>query len=149
MSAPTTAVDIEFAADVRARDAALHEWLGDRTSYKLEEVPAHIHAPTNEERSQCEMIEFRATPLPVGQTYYAYLSIAYPKRITTFTGDTLADVLEITTRKVRANELTEERGSFWARGIDGRLYYGRHNDSGLYCTLRLARNQNQRRGSRS
>jgi hypothetical protein len=31
------------------------------------------------------------------------------------------------------------KGSFWAIGIDGRTYYGRHNGRGMYCSMRLAK----------
>jgi hypothetical protein len=152
--------ELDFAADVRRRDAAIAEECKARgftdrrgnTSYPSDTAFA-VKAPTNEERSRAECIEFRANPLPYGQSYTAYLTKAKPHgwplgkglhgeyKITTFTGDTLAFVTRITTRKVRGGYLTNEKGSFWARGIDGRTYHGRHNGSGIYCRMRLAKNQ--------
>ncbi len=41
--------------------------------------------------------------------------------------------------RVRGSWMTSERGSFWARGIDGRTYYGVHNGTGTYCRMRLSK----------
>ena len=60
-------------------------------------------------------------------------------RITTWTGETLATVISIKSRPGR--HMTETRGSFWARGIDGRLYYGTHNGEGMYCRMHLSKRQ--------
>ena len=62
-------------------------------------------------------------------------------RITTWMGDTLADVISIKSHRVHRGYLTDTRGSFWARGIDGRIYHGRHNGAGIYCRMRLAKAQ--------
>ena len=48
----------ELAADIRRRDEALCTWLGKRTSYHPDELPADINPPTNEERSAVEVFEF-------------------------------------------------------------------------------------------
>lgn len=151
-----TAQDIAFAADVRRRDAALHAWMGKRNSYHPDEVPETLKPlPTDEERSRAEVIEFLAQPLEYGKSYGAYLKdcgkVQHPAciekrqvwKITTFTGDTLAFVTRIKSSRqlFKRNTFSDQRGSFWARGIDGRLYYGRHNGAGMYCTLRLAKVQ--------
>jgi hypothetical protein len=161
-----TEQETAFAADVRARDRALAAECTARgfptrngTSYPSDTVFS-VTAPTNEERSRAETIEFRANP-PSG-SYLAYLTenkeyaphlgtvprIGADGRavtryiVTTWTGEKLAEVVSYdVTRKVRTSWLTNERGSFWARGIDGRLYHGRHNGPGLYCRMRLAKNQ--------
>lgn len=154
-----TETELAFAADVRARVAAIAEECKARgytdkrgwTSYPVG-TAFSVVAPTNEERSRAERIEFRAKSLQHGQSYTAYLTrdrdasndLGSPRptgmRITTFTGDTLAHVTRYSARKVRG-VLSDVRGSFWACGIDGRTYYGRHNGPGVYCTMRLAKGQ--------
>jgi len=151
--------DIVFAFQVRYRDAMLRAWarrtgkIGKRgwMSYRPEDVPAYINAPTNEERGRAEAIEFRSKPLAHGQVYRAYLHCdaprgdsSYPRayRITTWMGDTLATVTEYRISTTRApGYVSNIRGSYWARGIDGRLYYGRHCGAGISCTMRLAKRQ--------
>lgn len=154
MQTTVTPAELAFAHSVRYRDAMLHAWLrrtGRETpkgaSYRPEEVPVYIDVPTNAERSQAEVIEFRARPLQPGKRYGAYLT-GGPRSgyfVSTWTGETLATVTHITHWTRRASTLTNDRGSFWARGIDGRLYHGRHNGSGLYCSLYLAKDQRSKR----
>lgn len=140
-----TVEDLAFAHQVRYRERMLHAWMR-RTrrgnSYWPEDVPGYIEPPTNGDRSRAEVIEFCARPLPYGQTYTAYLTRLATGgwAITTWPGDTLATVTSITFRRV-AGPMTDTRGSFWARGIDGRLYYGRHSGTGMYCGMRLAKHQ--------
>lgn len=104
-----------------------------------------MNESTNEERSALEVAEFKSNPLPYGKTYRAYLT--GPKRlgdkgtIVTFMGDALAYVTRITSVRVTSGFTTDARGSFWATGIDGRTYYGRHNGRGMHCTMRLAKHQ--------
>jgi hypothetical protein len=157
MQTEVTAAEIAFAHSVRYRDAMLRAWLrrtGRETkqgaSWKPEDVPVYIDVPTNEERSRAEVIEFRARPLQPGERYGAYLT-GGPQSgyfISTWMGETLATVTHITHRTRRASAFADDRGSFWARGIDGRLYHGRHNGSGLYCSLYLATDQRARKGDR-
>ena len=114
------------------------------TSYDPADVPAYINTPTNEERGRAEAIEFQSKPLAHGETYRAYLhrddNGRY--RITTWMGDTLATVTEYRISTTRApGYVSNIRGSYWARGIDGRLYYGRHCGAGISCTMRLAKRQ--------
>ncbi|MDE2097483.1 MAG: hypothetical protein KGL39_09580 [Patescibacteria group bacterium] len=138
-----TPAELAHAHHVRYQDGMLRAWMnrtGRRNSYHPSEVPAHIEQVTNDDRSRAERIEFISRPLPHGATYTAYLS-ADKARITTFTGETLAYVTGIHSRKDYRAWLTNERGSFWAEGIDGRVYYGRHNGAGVYCRMRLAKHQ--------
>jgi hypothetical protein len=137
-----------FVHGVRYRDAMLRAWMsrtGRGNSYRTEDVPSYIDIPTNEERSQAEVYGFTMRPLPHGESYMAYLSgnaekgKGYQGAITTFMGDVLAHVTRITSYRVTDSPTTNERGSFWAIGIDGRTYYGRHNGRGMYCRMRLAK----------
>jgi hypothetical protein len=63
-------------------------WLGNRCSYRPEEVPADLQIPTNEERSKIEVADFnREQP----DKYFLYIDAK--KRIaTTFTGELLGVV---------------------------------------------------------
>ena len=123
---------IAFASDVRARDERLSRYcleqgLTDQrtgwTSYRPEQV-AHLHPPSNEERSRAEVIEFSAEPPRT--PYVAYLS-GDRRRITTWMGETLATVSAITQR------------SFTAQGINGRAYHGMHNGPQMFCRMRPKR----------
>jgi hypothetical protein len=128
---------IAFAQAIRARDRAIRKWLGRRMSYRLDQLPASLSpAPTNGERSRAELIEFVHQQLPPGVSYVAYLSTDR-KQVATWVGDALATITSISSRRQRRSALTDERGSFRARGIDGRDYYGLHNGPGMYCRLRL------------
>lgn len=142
--------DATFAHHVRYQDGMLQAWLrrtGRRHSYHPSDVPPYIEQITNEQRSRAEQIDFKSRPLPYGASYFAYLS-GDRRRITTFTGESLAYVTDIHSRKDYRSVLTNERGSFWARGIDGRVYYGRHNGPGVYCRLRLAKHQGGKHNAR-
>jgi hypothetical protein len=136
-----TQEDFAFAADVRSRDERLMDYCRERgftnsktgwTSYRPEQVE-HLNPPTNEERSRAEVIEFATTP--PADTYVAYLS-ADRQRITTWTGETLATVGDITRRRVRGSCVIDEAGTFIADAIDGRRYRGTHNGPGMYCRMR-------------
>jgi len=137
-----TQEQIAFAADVRARDEKLIQYCREQgftdkrtgwTSYFPEQV-AHLNPPTNEERSRAEVIEFSAKA-PAGP-YVAYLS-ADRQRITTWTGETLATVTDITQTSTRNSWMSDERGAFTARAINGRRYRGTHNGPQVYCRMRL------------
>ena len=142
MYTPTPAA-IVAAFQTRYRDAMLRAWMR-RTkrdnSYRAEDVPAYITVPTNEQRSAQELVEFVTKPLAHGKSYVAYMAPGR-MRITTWMGEMLAYVTHIKSRPNRCGYTTSERGSFWARGIDGRLYYGTHNGPGMYCRMRLAKKQ--------
>lgn len=140
---------IGFVHAVRYRDAMLRAWAARTghtsksgwTSYRPEEVPEYIDPPTNEQRSLAEVHAFTLYPLKHGKPYYAYLS--NDRRITTWMGDTLATVTKITSYRAYCFGHPHERGTFWAIGIDGRTYYGRHNGTGMHCRMRLAKWQDE------
>jgi hypothetical protein len=135
------------AADILARYNELEAWRNGRLSYHPSEVPAHIRPPTNEEISALEVYNFLT--MPPSESYAAYLG-KDPKNpgryvITTFTGDRLATVTRYVSRSAPFNSwLSDVRGSFWALGIDGRSYHGRHNGPGIYCRMRPAKHQARR-----
>lgn len=152
-----------FVMGIRYRDAMIRAWAkrtGRMTrsgafSYKPEDLPPGYDEPTNAERSRAEVIEFALRPLPPGESYGAYLSAPKPEHvgianacglstgkgvITTFMGEPLAFVTKVTSyNAVRFGRDAGMNGSFWAIGIDGRTYYGRHNGRGMYCSMRLAK----------
>ena len=137
-----TQSQLTFAHSVRYRDAMLHAWMkrtNQGNSYYIDDVPQYIDVPTNDARGIAGTIRFCARPLKRGAAYGAYLTRdAEPRiedsghsplrhRITTWTGNTLAHVTRLTAR------------DYWAKGIDGRLYHGRHNGVGMYAKMRLAK----------
>lgn len=73
--------------------------------------------------------------------YIAYLS-SDKKRIVTWMGDTIAVVTSMRSRKVRDSYVTDDRGSFWAKGINGVVYYGTHNGAGMFCRMRISMTRN-------
>jgi hypothetical protein len=76
-------MDQQQAMDIRNRETALQAFLGQRTSYRPEEV-AHLNPPTNEERSALEVFELhRDKP----EWFTAYVSWKPNKLITTWMGD--------------------------------------------------------------
>lgn len=144
--------DLAFAHAVRYRDAMLHAWLKTTgrvdkkgaSSYDPADLPAYLtggYLPTNEDRSRAEVILFKANPLPHGQTYFAYLAGNETDGwyVSTFTGEMLARITKLTRRVVSNSWMTNCRGSFWAVGVDGRLYRGHHNGLGMYLHMRLAK----------
>ena len=148
---PLNPAGIAFAHRVRYQDAMLRAWArrtgrmnrNGALSYRPEELPAYIDPPTNAQRSHVESLEFAAGAVRGSESYAAYLTHDADRgyRITTFVGDTLALVTSIASRKDSQSWVTDTRGSFWAVGIDGRHYYGRHNGVGLWCRMRLGKHQ--------
>lgn len=152
----TFTTDIGFAHAVKYRQQMLRHWMGKSNSYNPADLPDHFDLPTNDDVSIAETIEFRLRPLPLGVSYTAYLTKdnvpegvgtfrfagrITPYRITTWTGQTLAHVISYTAHRNHRGYLTDTRGWFRARGIDGRMYYGQHNGVGMYCRMRLSKNQ--------
>lgn len=91
---------------------------------------------TNEQRSAAEVAAFKAGEhLGDGLgAYFAYPSSDF-RRITTWTGDTLAWVTS-RGREWRSN-LGDPRQSFTAKGIDGHTYSGtRYMGTGDYVRMR-------------
>ena len=144
-----------FAHHVHYQDAMLRAWMrrtGRGNSYMPADVPPYIERIENEARGKAEAVLFITDPLAYGQSYTAYLRAEQPGDcrngfsapygvISTWAGDKLAIVTRIRSRPERRGFTTDGRGSFWAVGIDGRWYYGTHNGRGMYCRMRLAKNQ--------
>lgn len=127
-------VDIAWAHHVRYHDAMMDSWMareGYGRSFREDQVPPWIDRRiANRDRSRAEVIRFINHPLAPGACYYAYR--ASQDRfwaIITWAGDILAVITHLGPR------------GFRARGIDGRLYYGRHNGPGFYCVMRLSKRQ--------
>jgi|SRR5882724_1537227 len=76
------------ATDISVRQAALKVFLGDRTSYRPEEV-AHLNPPTNEELSRLEVFELhRDKP----KQFTAYVNSNHSNIVSTWFGDRIGDV---------------------------------------------------------
>lgn len=136
-----SAEDISVATDTEARVKALRVWVGKTNSYHPSELPDHIRPPSNALLSHMERVQFITQPLAYGASYTAYLS-SDGARLTTWTGDTLAEVIFIKSRKpARRGYMSDVAGSLRAVGIDGRAYYARHNGPGMYCRMRLCKVQ--------
>lgn len=121
---------IAFADNVWERQNQLREWLGSANSYKPEELPIYIYPPTNAEISRGEVYRFMdARPSKKN----GYLSMD-GKRITTYTGETLASVTY--TGTTFTGNMGNEWTPFRATGINGRQYFGRHNGPGMCLTMR-------------
>lgn len=74
------------ANEVRSRQDVLRTFLGDRTSYRPEEV-AHLNPPTNAELSELEVFELhRDKP----ERFTAYVSWGGSNIISTWVGDRVA-----------------------------------------------------------
>jgi len=114
------------AADIRARDAALHEWMraNKTNSYKPKELPAGINPPTNEERSQAEIFEFLHDP---PKEYFCY--IVRDKTdpniwvACNWPGASLSEGRAVLGQVYRSN-LGDKRRPVWFRGINGVAYAG-------------------------
>lgn len=87
----------------------------------------------NEEISKAEVEAFKAGKVDLTVGYLSSDGL----RITTWTGDTLA-VVTSTGKPYRAN-LGSTCTPFRAKGIDGRMYYGRHNGTGMHLKLRVTK----------
>lgn len=140
----------EQAADIRARDEALHAWMkaNKRNSYKREELPAGINPPTNEERSACEVFEFqRDKP----ESYFAYVKrpanmLTKPGwqtceqgELTTWTGDKLGTVRF---GRVFRDSFGGVRVPITVQAITGETYHGTYYASaGDYARIRKAKHQ--------
>lgn len=121
-------IDAEAASQVRARVDAFRAWLGDRRSYRPEDVPQGMEDATNEMKSALERFEFmRDKP----ERYFAYARLSAAKT----TGERNAlprvgDALDVTTwtgqllltgrvNRVWFDNFGGRRVSFHARPADG------------------------------
>jgi len=91
------------ATDISVRQAALKVFLGDRTSYRPEEV-AHLNPPTNKELSELEVFELhRDKP----KRFTAYISWNGSDVVSTWVGDRIGDVCD------RGRWHTNNFGGIW------------------------------------
>ena len=144
----------KFCHEVRYRLAVLAAWMkrtGRKGGYSINEVPDYITIPSNKDISTAEVFEFERGKQIAGVSYVGYMTKAVSQAngaawfVTTWMGDVLATVIKINSRRVRIGYLTDVRGTFWARGIDGKMYYGWHNGAGMYCKMRLSKDQKDMR----
>ena len=141
--------EMVFAHKVKYRCALRDAWInrtGRKGSYHPDDVPAYIPTVQNADISTVKVYDFKRGKHLDGRSYVAYLD----RRdgawlVTTWTGDPLATVTEINSHRVHTGYLTNTRGTFWARGIDGKMYYGWHNGAGMYCKMRLSKSQKDMR----
>lgn len=115
---------------LRAQEEKFRAWLGIRTSYLLEEVPADCPPLTNEQRSAVEVYDFVNDP---PQKYFAYVS-EKTMTITTWMGNLLGKITRVgdTYRCL----FGDTRRSIHVLGVNGLRYYGvYYQSSGDYCLL--------------
>ncbi|WP_210164705.1 hypothetical protein [Bradyrhizobium elkanii] len=125
-------ISAETANDIRNRETALREWLGDRTSYRSEELPANIKPPTNEERSALEVFEFlRDKP----ERYFLYIN--RDKGVaTTWTGEELG---RVTFGREYRDNFGGKRVAITVHAITGDTYHGTYyKSSGDYARVKKA-----------
>lgn len=130
----------EQAEDIRTREKRHREWLGDRTSYMPDEVPADARL-TNDERSALEVYDFLNDP-PDNYVFY----IDRPTRTaTTWTGEVLGAVSFGTQYNVPAfGGYPSTRVSISVTGINNRVYHGTwYKSSGDYARVKVAKRKGQ------
>jgi hypothetical protein len=112
------------AADIRARDAALRNWLKENktNSYKREELPAELDPPTNDERSQCEIFEFLHDP---PAQYFCYIVRRGDYWIASnWLGAPLNEGRVVFIGAEYKSNMGDKRQPIWFRGINGVCYSG-------------------------
>jgi hypothetical protein len=122
------------ANTIRERQTALQAWLGERLSYRLDELPANIIPPTNEERSALEVFEFcRDKP----DNYFLYISNDQ-QYATTWTGEKLGTVVQ--TSKPWRDNFNGTRVHIRISAINGAVYSGTYYKSaGEYARVKRVR----------
>jgi hypothetical protein len=123
-------ISAETANDIRNRETALREWMGNRTSYHPDELPAHMNPPTNEERSALEVFEFlRDKPA----RYFLYIN-AEKKLATTWTGEELG---RVTFGRTYRDNFGGERVAITVQAVSGDTYHGTYyKSSGDYARVK-------------
>lgn len=127
-------MDEQTALSIEAREAALVAWLGNRRSYRPEDLPADLNPPTNEERSAVEVYRFENGDL---QRYFAYWNENEEDGTyrTTWTGDRLARVSWVGSSYCCA--FGDRRRNFRAEDNCGRFWAGTYYEStGDYVRMR-------------
>ena len=122
-------------------------WLGDRRSYRPEEVPAHCPAPTNEERSQMEVFQFVNMP---PEKYFCYIrrvdcdgnpaAASMRFQATTFTGEILGEGILGHGYETPAFYRPSRRYPVRFKAINGREYAGTYYaSSGDYARIKAVK----------
>ena len=139
-------ITAQQAADIEARLTKFNNWLGKRTSYKWEDIPADVRHVSNEERSQLEVYEFVHNP---PERYFLYIRMDTDPAgqwnrtgiATTWAGEKLGDVRA--GHRYRSN-MGDVRVPVRIRAINGRTYVGTfYQSSGDYARVRLAKGADQ------
>ena len=126
---------IEQYSETKERIRRLKAWLGNRCSYKPEEVPAEL-AVTNEERSAVEVYEFTHDP---PANYFLYVNEKEAKA-TTWTGDLLGKASFGQEYKCPAFGRCSVRVPITISAINGRTYHGTYfKSSGDYARVRISK----------
>ncbi len=114
------------AEAIRAKVAKFNAWIGERRSWRTEEVPADVDQPTNDERSALEVWDWRNSP--PAHFYVCYLS-SDGKTLTTWTGDELARVTRETSSRTgwQRSSMTHIR----AVAPDGSQWHGKGAGRGM------------------
>ena len=97
----------------------------------MDEVQAQVDA-NNLETSKREVADFLARE---AGPYTAYVSDD-GKRITTWMGETLATITSTGTPFKITGWMSSTLTPFRAKGIDGRMYFGRFHGPGIYVRMR-------------
>lgn len=123
-------ISAESANDIRNRLSAFNDWLGDRTSYRPEEIPAHLNPPSNDERSALEVFEFlRDKP----DRYFLYIS-RDKAMATTWTGEELG---RVTFGRTYRDNFGGERVAITVQAVSGDTYHGTYfKSSGDYARVK-------------
>jgi hypothetical protein len=100
----------------------------------MSEIQAQIDAK-NQETSKQEVANFLTRE---AGPYTAYVS-SDGKRITTWMGETLATITSTGTPFKTGGWLSSTLTPFRAKGIDGRMYFGRFHGPGVYVKMRPAK----------
>jgi hypothetical protein len=119
---------------IRERDVALKAWLGERRSYRQEELPESVVPPTNDELSALEVFEFcRDKP----DNYFLYIS-KNQLFATTWVGEKLGTVVQM--GKPWSDNFGGTRVHIRISAINGAVYSGTYyKSSGDYARVKRVR----------
>lgn len=128
-----------YCENILTRSKMLRDWVGSKNSYHPKDLPSHIVPPTVDELSRCEVYMF--LEYPPRTAYTAYLSTDC-KRVTTWADETLAEIVW-SSQPYRPN-IGGQRVPIRAKGINGVMYYGRHNGPGACFNIRAYKSQTKK-----
>ena len=125
----------EQAEQYREQNARFMEWLGSRTSYRPEEVPADVPRLTNEQLSELEVYDFVTNP---PEKYFLYIN-EEKKIATTWTGECLGNVIFGREFKSPAFGTYSKRVPITLFAINHATYYGTYyKSSGDYARVKMS-----------